>query len=307
MTRVFISYSRNDRRRNRRAVAELARALDAAGIEVWRDVELYGGQSWWDEILRQLRSAEAVVAVISPTSAESPACRSEVAYANAVHRTVIPVQVDDLGPEDATGTLPTVQWIDYRKRSQEALLSLVKAVNRADPRPPPDPLPDPPAAPPPRPQPRWWKRPKIQLLIACAVLVVIALGAVVLWPDPDSTTEVSVPANRAWTATGVDVDVGDELEVTSTGQIVHDTGDPHDVGPDGDDRPELRVYNVLADVNHAALIGRIGDEDAQPFLVGASRQFTADRSGPLYLGINDAGVENNTGSFTSVLTIETPD
>jgi hypothetical protein len=153
MTRVFISYSRNDRRRNRRAVAELARALDAAGIEVWRDVELYGGQSWWDEILRQLRSAEAVVAVISPTSAESPACRSEVAYANAVHRTVIPVQVDDLGPEDATGTLPTVQWIDYRKRSQGALLSLVKAVNRADPDPLPDPLPDPPAAPPPRPQP----------------------------------------------------------------------------------------------------------------------------------------------------------
>lgn len=307
MTRVFISYSRNDRRRNRRAVAELARALDAAGIEVWRDVELYGGQSWWDEILRQLRSAEAVVAVISPTSAESPACRSEVAYANAVHRTVIPVQVDDLGPEDATGTLPTVQWIDYRKRSQGALLSLVKAVNRADPDPLPDPLPDPPAAPPPRPQPSWWQRPKIRLLIAFAALVIIALGAVAVWPDPDDSTEVTVPADRAWTVTGVDVDVGDEVAVTSTGEIVHHTGAPRSVGPDGDDRIELRVYNVVPDVNHAALIGRIGDEDAPPFLVGASIQFIADRSGPLSLGINDAGVGNNTGSFTSVATSEAPD
>jgi hypothetical protein len=268
---------------------------------------LYGGQSWWDEILRQLRSAEAVVAVISPTSAESPACRSEVAYASAVHRTVIPVQVDDLGPEDATGTLPTVQWIDYRKRSQGALLSLVKAVNRADPDPLPDPLPDPPAAPPPRPQPNWWQRPRIRLLIASAVLVVIALGAVAMWPDSDDSIEVSVPADRAWTATGVDLDVGDEFAVTSTGEIVHDTAAPRSVGPDGDDRPELQEYNVLDGVNHAALIGRIGDEDAQPFLVGASEQFTADRSGALYLGINDAGVVNNTGSFTSVVTNETPD
>ena len=148
MTRVFISYSRNDRRRNRRAVTDLNRALDAAGFDVWRDSELVGGQSWWDEILCQLRSADAVVAVISPTSAESVACRAELAYANAVHRTVIPVQVDDLGPAHAPGNLPSVQWIDYRKRSQEELLSLVKAVNLAHPGPAPDPLPDPPDAPP---------------------------------------------------------------------------------------------------------------------------------------------------------------
>ena len=104
MTRVFISYSRNDRRRNRRAVTDLARALDAAGYAVWRDNELYGGQSWWDEILSQLRMADAVVAVISPTSAKSAACRSELGYASAVRRIVIPVQVDDLGPESAPGT-----------------------------------------------------------------------------------------------------------------------------------------------------------------------------------------------------------
>lgn len=306
MTRVFISYSRNDRRRNRRAVTDLTRALDAAGFEVWRDNELVGGQSWWDEILRQLRSTDAVVAVISPTSAESPACRSELAYASAVHRTVIPVQVDDLGPAQAPGNLPSVQWIDYRKRSQEELLSLVKAVNLAHPGPAPDPLPDPPDAPPPHPQTDWWKRPRYQLLVAGVLLLCLGLIAVALWPDPDDRTEVSVPADRAWTDTGVEVEVGDVVEVTSSGEIVHDTSQPEAVGPDGDTRTDLRIYNVVPDVNHAALIGRIGDDPAPPFLVGASKQWVADRSGHLYLGINDVGVGNNTGSFTSIVTSEAP-
>ena len=53
------------------------------------------------------------------------------------------------------------------------------------------------------------------------------------------------------------------------------------------------------------MIGRVGDEGV-PFLVGASSQFPADHSGTLYLGINDVGVQNNTGSFTSVITITPP-
>ncbi len=318
MTRVFISYSRSDRRRNRRAVTDLVGALDAAGFTVWRDSELIGGQIWWNEILRQLRLADAVVAVVSPRWAKSPACRSEFDYATAVDRIVIPVQVDDLGPDDArwmvvpvqvgghggdhaTDTLPLVEWTDYRKRSQEQLLKLVKAVNLAEARPLPDPLPEPPKAPPPPPRPRWWQRREIQLMIACAVLFVAALGSLTLWPDSNDHTEVTVPADRSWTDTGVDIDAGDIVEVTSSGAIVHDTDDPVTVGPDGDPRTALRIYNILADVNHAALIGYIGD-DPEPFLVGVSMRVATDRSGRLYLGINDAGVSNNTGSFTSVVT-----
>ncbi len=286
------------------------RALDAAGYAVWRDNELYGGQSWWDEILSQLRMADAVVAVISPTSAKSAACRSELGYASAVRRIVIPVQVDDLGPENAPGTLPSVQWIDYRKRSQEALLSLVKAVNRASPDPLPDPLPDAPEAPPPpRPRNKWWQRPKIRLLGAGAAvlvaLVAVVLVAVAIWPDSGGDTDVSVPGDRSWTDTGMEVGVGDVVTVRSSGEIVHDTALPNPVGPDGDVESELRQFNVIIDVNHAALIGRVGDEGV-PFLVGASSQFTADHSGILYLGINDVGVQNNTGSFTSVITIAPP-
>ena len=231
MTRVFISYSRNDRRRNRRAVTDLARALDAAGYAVWRDNELYGGQSWWDEILTQLRMADAVVAVISPTSARSTACRSELAYASAVHRIVIPVQVDDLGPESAPGKLPSVQWIDYRKRSQDALLSLVKAVNRASPEPLPDPLPDSARGPSPSSSRlKWWQRPKIRLLGAGAAvlvaLVAVVLVAVAIWPDSGGDADVSVPADHAWTDTGMEVGVGDVVTVRSSGEIVHDTALP---------------------------------------------------------------------------------
>ena len=142
------------------------------------------------------------------------------------------------------------------------------------------------------------------MLGACVLLVCVPLIVVALWPDPDGSTEVTVPADHAWTDTGVDVDAGDVVTVTSTGEIVHDTSQPEAVGPDGDSRTELRIYNVVEDVNHAALIGRIGDDAAPVFLVGASTQFIADRSGILYLGINDAGPGNNTGSFTSVVTSE---
>ena len=223
---------------------------------------------------------------------------------------MIPVQVDDLGPENAPGTLPSVQWIDYRKRSQEALPSLVNAFNRASPDPLPYPLPDAPEAPPPpRPGNKWWQRPKFRLLGAGAAvlvaLVAVVLVAVAIWPDSGGDTDVSIPADRAWTDTGMEVGVGDVVTVRSSGEIVHDTALPNPVGPDGDVESELRQCNVIVDVNHAALIGRVGDEGV-PFLVGASSQFTADHSGILYLGINDVGVQNNTGSFTSVITITPP-
>ena len=103
----------------------------------------------------------------------------------------------------------------------------------------------------------------------------------------------------------MEVAVGDVVTVRSSGEIVHDTALPNPVGPDGSES-ELRQFNVIVDVNHAVLIGRVGDEGV-PFLVGVLSQFTADHSrGSLYLGINDVGVQNNTGSFTSVITIAPP-
>ena len=53
-------------------------------------------------------------------------------------------------------------------------------------------------------------------------------------------------------------------------------------------------------MSHAALIGRIG-HDGPPFAVRSSKELTADRSGYLYLMVNDhpAWFGDNPGSVTA--------
>jgi TIR domain len=64
MTHVFISYKREDESR----VGRLARALERAGIEVWWDRGLPGGESWHANIEANLDTAGCVIAVWSQGS-----------------------------------------------------------------------------------------------------------------------------------------------------------------------------------------------------------------------------------------------
>jgi hypothetical protein len=139
---------------------------------------------------------------------------------------------------------------------------------------------------------------------AAAIAVALVVIIVVITRDPPNEG-VAVPADRDWTDTSIDLESGDVVEITSDGTITHDPNDPVEVGPDGDDRPALREFNVLPDTNHAALIGRIGAE-GDAFLVGAEVRFTAPNGGRLFLGINDLGVSGNTGNFTSEITLVEP-
>jgi len=52
--------------------------------QVWVDERLSGGQAWWDEILAQLRSCDAMLIAISPALLESQASALERQY--AAHR-----------------------------------------------------------------------------------------------------------------------------------------------------------------------------------------------------------------------------
>lgn len=116
-------------------------------------------------------------------------------------------------------------------------------------------------------------------------------------------TTVEVPSTQLWTDTGIDLRVGDILEITAFGSIKPGQNTVLN-GPEGN--PDLDVpTNVpgLEDENHAALIGRIGLEGV-PFLVGPELSaHTVETDGRLYLGINDIGVENNEGSFAAEVTV----
>ncbi len=128
-------------------------------------------------------------------------------------------------------------------------------------------------------------------------------AASVSTPPPAAPVSLAVPATASWTDTGVQCTAGAVLDIAATGTIVHNTANGNSAPPDGDQRAELHKYNVkgLPDANHGALIGSI-DEQQPYFVVGASRSLTCPAAGPLFLGVNDAGVSNNSGAFLVTIT-----
>jgi hypothetical protein len=129
-------------------------------------------------------------------------------------------------------------------------------------------------------------------------------------PVPVSTTpsqllqEREVPADNEWTDTGIDLLEGDTLRVTADGTI-HYTS-TKTCGPNGGEREWRDLIRALPvnDVGRGALIGLIGQAGvATPFYIGAEAEFTVEKSGRLFLGINDDNYQNNSGRFSARIEI----
>jgi hypothetical protein len=191
----------------------------------------------------------------------------------------------------------------------------------ARPSPPPSPAPQPPgpaAASPPPSRTGGDRRAKVvfAVLLAAAVLGVAAFLA--LRPSGGgspkkvaSTTVVTigpkvvnVDGTIPFTDTGVDVEKGDDVLVTATGTVFPAIPDRQmAAGPDGvANRPDLKQFNVVGNVDHSGLIGRIGTTGSV-FAVGHRYRVTAVDGGRLFLGINDTGLENNDGAFQATVTV----
>ena len=143
MRRVFVSYNSIDRPRT----VDVVRDLEAAGYEAWFDQDLTGGQEWWDVILEQIRTCDALVVAVTENSLDSAARRAEWQYAVELGKAIVPLQLEDTSIDLAPSSLQHRQWVDYRSADKQAAFSLVKAVNSAASPALPDPLPVPPALP----------------------------------------------------------------------------------------------------------------------------------------------------------------
>ena len=122
--------------------------------------------------------------------------------------------------------------------------------------------------------------------------------------------EIDVAGTKEWVDTNVDVRGGAKLSFTADGKITYPADESYQgkartlgtFGPDGLPRSwaDLIHQYAVKDAGHGALIGRIGsDAYAQPFLVGASKEYDVPVAGRLYLGINQSMSEASTatGSF----------
>lgn len=135
---------------------------------------------------------------------------------------------------------------------------------------------------------------------------------------PIKSYEIDVAGTKVWVDTNLDVRGGAKLRFTATGKITYppDTsykGKSRTVGsfgPDGLPRgwADLVHQYAVKDAGHGALIGRIGsDAYAQPFLVGASKEYDMPVAGRLFLGINQSMNDASTADGSFHVTIEVLD
>lgn len=112
---------------------------------------------------------------------------------------------------------------------------------------------------------------------------------------------VTVAANTNWTNTALELAAGNVVTFTATGTVSYlEAGNT--CGPEGASWTDTADQeDPLWQQPHAGLIGKLG-EAGSPFFIGASYSLTLDSNGTLFLGINDAWNEGNTGEF--IVTIE---
>ena len=130
--------------------------------------------------------------------------------------------------------------------------------------------------------------------------VVLFLGAVIGWAQSSSPVQkqLTVTGSAEWNDTGVDLQVGDTLEIVATGTLQYAGAMP--TGPEGLQRGFLDLLRILPlnDAGRGALLGRIGDSQAaRPFLIGDRRKTNVVVGGKLFLAVNQMSNESSSGSY----------
>jgi hypothetical protein len=111
----------------------------------------------------------------------------------------------------------------------------------------------------------------------------------------DAAGSIAVPAQQAWTRTGLNVRRGDVIQFTSRGEVQLSDADSDRASPNGTYSGRGAANAPLRDVPAGALIGRIGNS---VFVIGeGTRTVRMPSSGELILGVNDDHMPDNRGSF----------
>jgi actin-like ATPase involved in cell morphogenesis len=112
---------------------------------------------------------------------------------------------------------------------------------------------------------------------------------------------LEIPITQLWTDTHLDCKTGDVLDISASGTAMHEQSPQGAVDPTGLTDPGYHQYNVpgLPDANTASLIGSIDQQ--LPFYVGKGTTYECPRDGKLFLGVNDGGVANNSGSWVATI------
>src|SRR5436305_8532187 len=138
MNDVFISYKREDEAR----VTLIIEGLRSAGLSVWWDRDIAGGQAWRQSISEQLETARCVIVVWSEISV-GPAgefVHEEAGRAKA-RGVLVPVRIDRIIEPIGFGEIQSLDLVDWRGNPRDLrfqnLVAVAKAVISGGPRPRP--------------------------------------------------------------------------------------------------------------------------------------------------------------------------
>lgn len=105
-----------------------------------------------------------------------------------------------------------------------------------------------------------------------------------------------VPGMMDWTETDVEIQQGDTILISANGTITWKRDGREKCDANGSSYTQSGK-KPLPGVSAGALIGRIGSDFAEIFLIGTERKIIAPKTGRLYLGINDDTIVDNDGQF----------
>jgi hypothetical protein len=120
-------------------------------------------------------------------------------------------------------------------------------------------------------------------------------------PVQTSGTTIRVPGNQQWVPTNINVQAGDTIRFDSRGEVRYSRNSADRATPAGAVNGSLSEAGPVPRAPLGALIGRVGSgtgfNRGRTFLIGSQGAVKMPTGGPLFLGINDDGVGDNTGDF----------
>jgi hypothetical protein len=132
----------------------------------------------------------------------------------------------------------------------------------------------------------------------------------VITNNPTNTTPKPIIVNvkvladntaNGWTNSQWVVKKGQKIRITGKGQV--NLGNGRFTSPAGitslSDKDKLMQNEATG-----ALIAVIGDDNNEFIFIGASREFTAQRDGALFLGVNEGNLDDNSGAFDVVIEVQ---
>jgi len=113
---------------------------------------------------------------------------------------------------------------------------------------------------------------------------------------------VSLSGREVWADTGLDVSRGDRLKLAATGRV--NLSRNQATGPEGVNISDPQ--RMMPNRPTGGLIAVIGDDNDDFTFVGAAAEFVASRSGRLFLMVNENNLDDNSGTFSVRVQVQSP-